>query len=137
MNISRRIVLMFLVIFCTSLNAHAQFNTSKALIIDGRIWNNWDIGVKYASVAGFMDGSTAVSVISGSYNSLESFNIPGMNVGEISKALDAFYKDPENTGISMVGAWQWVAKKSKGATSIELDEFTDRLRKATQNTVTR
>lgn len=136
MKISR-IVMVVLAIFFASLHAWALSSPSKTLIIDGRIWNNWDTGVKYASVAGFMDGSTAVGVISGSYNNLDSFIIPGMNVGEISKALDDFYKNPTNTGISMVGAWQWVARKSKGATSIELEEFTDRLRKATQNTVTR
>jgi hypothetical protein len=136
MKISR-IILIVLAIFFASLHAWALPSPSKILIIDGRIWKNWDMAVKYASVAGFMDGSTAVGVISGSYSNLESFNIPGMNVGEISKALDDFYKNPANTGISMVGAWQWVAKKAKGANSTELEAFTDRLRDEAQSIVTR
>jgi hypothetical protein len=136
MKISR-IVLIMVAIFFTSLQAWAQSSPSKTLIIDGRIWNSWDTGVKYSSVAGFMDGSTAVGVISGSYSNLEALNIPGMNVGEISKALDDFYTDPKNIGISMVGAWQWIAKKSKGATLTELKEYADRLRKGTQAKVTR
>jgi hypothetical protein len=132
-----RIVLVVLAIFLASLHAWALSSPSKILIIDGRIWNNWDMAVKYASVAGFMDGSTAVGVISGSYSNLESFSIPGMNIGEISKALDDFYRNPANTEISMVGAWQWVAKKAKGATSTELEEFMGRLRNEAQPKVTR
>jgi hypothetical protein len=134
---SLRIILIVFSVFLTSLHVWSQTTPSKVLIVDGRIWNNWDTGMKYASVAGFMDGSTAVAVISGSYDNLESINIPGMQVGEISRALDAFYKDPNNMGISMVGAWQWIAKRSKGATSKELDEFATRLRNEAQSKVSR
>jgi hypothetical protein len=109
--------------------------------MNGRFWDRLSLDGKMGYVVGVAEGigevpfrapkgcACAADALLDTMKALYGEKADALYV-ETVQEIDAFYKEPANKRIAVIGAMKYVAKKMSGATKQELDEYEAALRKS-------
>ncbi|HVN78510.1 MAG TPA: hypothetical protein VMW38_05885 [Terriglobia bacterium] len=103
-------------------------------LLNGRAWATLSRLAKDAYLAGLMDGVFITTKTLKAEQQPPEFTLSGnLALLEVARQIDLFYADPSHLPIPILWSFTYVAKKSRGATAAELDDYVADLRKQFNN----
>lgn len=106
----------------SSLPAQGQARTFGQ--VNGRFWVILSDGQRLTFLGGWLDALTAVST-----ESLKKYFPSGATPDEIVRAVSAFYADPLNARIPIMGAFEITTLRANGSTQAEVEAMISIYRK--------
>ena len=103
-------------------------------LLNGRAWATLSRLAKDAYLAGLMDGVFIATKTLKAEQQPPEFTLSGnLALLEVARQIDLFYADPSHLPIPILWSFTYVVKKSRGATTAELDDYVASLRKQFNN----
>ena len=118
-------------VLLVSVLSAADLNHTDGMI-NGRAWREFHEAVKAGYLIGLSEGSEVVATVATGGTKKADLLPSKLNYGEISAALDLFYKERTNAPIPVALAVGYVKRKAEGASEAELKQIEAELRSKSQ-----
>jgi hypothetical protein len=122
---------IFVAVLLGSIVGSADLNRTNGMV-NGRAWNEFNAAMKAGYLIGLSEGSEVVAAFATAGKDKADLLPSVLNFGEISAALDLFYKEPTNAPVPVVFAVSYVKRKAEGASEAELKQLEADLRRKSQ-----
>lgn len=136
-RLCRVIVLTVLsILWCgpsTAQNSDPEVTSGAIHARNGRYWNRLSIQQKLAYLIGFQEAAEfiALTTVTGPYEQFKEVHdryLGQSTFGEIIDSLDAFYAEPANRPLAIIGAMAWYQNKVNGCPAAQLQEQLEKMR---------